>query len=102
MRYANIREELGDTPNQFRKLKEEILKEILYCKMTCARCEGTCVVESHPFYRVFERLQDEDLGCVKECPTLEEAESYVEECAAQPLGTSSMFTIVAPNGEIVG
>jgi hypothetical protein len=104
----SIREELGLTRSQFDKLKKELLLEIMghkpkqYWKTMCPRCNGSgSVVETGNAYRVFERLQDEDLGCVLSTVSLEQADQYVAERRQQPLGSSSMLTIVAPNGEVV-
>ena len=104
----SIREELGITADQFRRLKKEIVQEIVspkkkkYWMIACPSCGGGGrVVEKSGSYRVFERLQDEDLGCVKECSSLREAESYVDERRKEPLGECSMFTVVTPSGEVV-
>ncbi len=105
----SIREELGITASQFRKLKEEIVRDILspkkkqYRMMNCEHCKGSGrVVETTHNWCVYERLQDEDLGCVDVFNSLKEAEEYLVERRAMPLGASSMFTIVAPDGEIIG
>ena len=103
----SIREELGITADQFRRLKEEIVKEIVspkkkqYWMTACSLCGGDGnIVEKTSNYRVFERLQDENLGCVDLFNNLREAEKYVVERTAMPLGECSMFTIVAPDGEL--
>ena len=105
----SIREELGITADQFRRLKEEIVKEIVspkkkqYRMMACPNCKGSGqVVEQTINWCLYERLQDEDLGCIEVFNSRSEVDEYLKEREEHGvLFSSSMFTIVAPDGEIV-
>lgn len=93
---STIKEQMGITQGQFDKLKKAIISEMIdpkpkqYWTKPCAHCDGNGrVVEKTDGFRVFERLQDEDLGCVKEYASLEQAERYLSERRGYALGTSA-------------
>ena len=69
--------------------------------IVCPNCGGSGRVVTSDKFKVFERLQDEDLGCVAEFEFLPLAECYVAERQLMPLGTCSMFHIACPSGEVV-
>jgi oligoribonuclease (3'-5' exoribonuclease) len=66
----------------------------------CIRAKDGTLYEKVRNWCVYERLQDEDLGCVDVFDNVEEAKEYVSERRLMPLGTSSMFTIVSPEGQV--
>lgn len=105
----NIKEKLGITDDQFERLKKELVKDILspkkkvYRMMDCENCNGTGqVVEQTRNWCLYERLQDEDLGCIEVFQSRSEVDEYLKEREEHGAFFScSMFTIVAPDGEIV-
>ena len=111
MDVQHIQKKLGLSDEDFEFLQRWI-KEVVdpvveeepkrYWHTPCPHCNGSGrTVAKSSTYKVFERLQDEDLGEVADFDSSTYALAYVAERRLMPLGTSSMFTIVAPNGEVI-
>ncbi len=69
---------------------------------TCPHCSGNGQLPAtHPRYRVFHRYQDSGWGTPREFDSAREARKYVKKSQKSFFGSSTMFLIVAPNGEIL-